>query len=157
MTVPADVHAHVLDLVAELTNASLRNDTRTRWRLYDELRNYCESEAAAGRDHPFLWESLADFTTDHAAAIALYERGLVQARCIGLPEYEASILFELARRNADDGAAAAARDFAWQANEVAVRTDDTDLRRSISEFLLACPSDAQESKPSNPEPECPIR
>lgn len=154
MAVPTDVHARVLDLVTDLTDASLRDDTRAQWRLYGELRDYCESEVAAGRDHPFLWESLADFTTDHVAAVALYQRGLVQARRISAVEYEASILFELAQRHAQDGAMATASDLAWQANELAARTDDLDLRRDISQFLLTCTPDAHESEPCGPEPGC---
>ncbi|HEY1141025.1 MAG TPA: hypothetical protein VGE88_12585, partial [Lysobacter sp.] len=68
MKLSDDMHGTVLDLADALVHASERTDTRAKWRLYGELRDYCKAEAMAGREHPFLWETLADFTTDDRVA-----------------------------------------------------------------------------------------
>jgi len=134
--VPSDIHERVLDLTADMVNTWDSDDTRTRWSLYGELRDYCESVAAAGRDHPFLWESLADFTTDDRISINIYLRALALATAAGATEYEASLCLALAERHSNLGEASVAYDYAIQANELAIRTDDLDLRRDISQFLL---------------------
>ena len=117
MRVPDDIHERVLGLTTDILNTWEPDYKRARWRIYGELRDYCESLANTGRDHPFLWETLADFTS-------------------GASEYEASILFALAERHSNLGEVSVAYDYAFQANERAMRTDDLDLRRDISQFLL---------------------
>ena len=134
MRVPSDIHERVLDLTTGISWGS--DDTRTRGHLYAELRDYCESVAAAGRDHPFLWETLADFTVDDRISIEIYLRALPLATAAGATEYAASICFALAERHSNIGEASVAYDYAVQANELAIRTDDLDLRREISQFLL---------------------
>ena len=136
MRVPTDIHERVLDLTSDIVNSWHFDDTRARWKLYEELRDYCESIAAAGRDHPFLWETLADFTTDDRAAIGIYLRALPLATAAGATAYEASIYLALAERHSTLGEISVAYDYAIQANELASHTDDLDLRRSVSQFLL---------------------
>ena len=136
MRVPRDIHERVFDLTCHMVNTWDFDDTRARWKLYEELRDYCESIAAAGRDHPFLWETLADFTTDNRAAIPIYLRALPLAIAAGATEYEASIYLALAERHLTLGEISVAYDYALQADELASRTDDLDLRRSVSQFLL---------------------
>ncbi len=136
MKVPDDIHEQILDFAWRIVDASQPIDRRAKWRLYGELRDYCESVAASGRDHPFLWETLGDFTSDDRAALGIYARALALATAAGAIEYEASILFALAERHSCLGEAAKAYDYASQANEYAMQTDDLDLRRSISRFLL---------------------
>jgi len=133
MKVPTDIHERVLNLTTDMVNST---DTRSNWTLYTELRDYCDSVAAAGRDHPFLWETLADFTADDRTSINIYLRALALATAVGATEYEASICLALAERHSNLGEASAAYNYAVQANELAVRTDDLDLRRDISQFLL---------------------
>jgi hypothetical protein len=132
--IPEDIYERVFDLATGLMNASEADDTRTYWQLYGELRTYCEAQTA--RDHPFLWETLADFTTDDQASIVLYTKALSIAKRLDASEYEASILFALAERYSDIGNKALAYRYALEANETAKALDDLDLRRSISEFLL---------------------
>lgn len=136
MRVPDDIHDHVLGLAVELVDASANGATREHWRHYEQLRHYCEAQAESGRDHPFLWETLADFTTDDRIAIELYVRALGLARLHEAHGYEASIHIALAQRHADRGSTAIAMDHAWQADELARQLDDLELRRSISQFLL---------------------
>ncbi|GAB3097688.1 hypothetical protein [Lysobacter terrae] len=136
MRVPTDIHERIFGLTTDMLGTWEPDDTRARWRLYEELRDYCESVATAGRDHPFLWETLADFTTDDRAAIEIYLRALPLATVSGAKEYEVSICFALAERHSNIGEASVAYNYAIQANELAMRTDDLDLRKEISQFLL---------------------
>lgn len=136
MEIPKDVYDHVVGVAVEMANASTVGDTRSQWRLHEELRQYCDALAVNGRDHPFLWETLGDFTSDSGVAIGYYQRALQQAQHLGLIEGEASILLELARRQVDLGQPEQAYDFALRADAAARQTDDLDLRREISQFLL---------------------
>jgi hypothetical protein len=87
--IPDDMYERVFGFATGLTNASEAGDTKTYWELYSELAVYCEAETA--RDHPFPWETLADFTTDDQASVALYAKALESAKRLGVAEYEASI------------------------------------------------------------------
>jgi hypothetical protein len=136
MKIPDDMYETVFGLATELVNASEAADKKSHWRLYTELREYCEPESRSGREHPFLWETLGDFTTDDQTAIDLYMKALERARSAGYQDYEASILFALAERYSAIGDGALAYKYALEANEKAEVLDDLDLRRSISEFLL---------------------
>lgn len=135
MKIPDDMYERVFSLATDMTNASEAGDTKTYWQLYSELRVYCEAETA--RDHPFPWETLADFTTDDQASIALYLKALAASKHLISNEYEASILFALAARFKSIGNADLAYRYALEANEKAKALNDLDLRRSISEFLLS--------------------
>jgi hypothetical protein len=138
MTLPLPNHMHerVLDLAADLVNASAQDDTRAKWRLYGELRDFCEREAESGGDHPFLWESLADFTSDDRIAIGFYLRALALAEQLGALEYCASIRLALARRHVSVGEIPVACEHALKADRLARDLDDLDMRRDISQFLL---------------------
>ena len=136
MKIPDDVYQRVFELSTDLINASEAEDTRDYWRIYSELRGYCEEQAQSDRDHPFLWETLADFTDDSRVAIGLYERALGHAERVNAASYEASIKFALAERYKALGDSQQAYDYALAANEKAKSLDDLDLRKQISEFLL---------------------
>ncbi|WP_267225112.1 hypothetical protein [Dyella silvae] len=124
------VRAFALSLASE--------DQPERYRLnYNALKDYCEAQSAAGDDHPFLWESLADFTLDDDAAIALYLRALSLAAGDEGREYRVSIRFALAHRYKHKGETALARQYAIEADDEARETDDRELRRRISRFLLS--------------------
>ena len=137
MKIPEDIYERILDLATSLTNASEAGDTKFYWNLYGELRKFCEGESESGRDHPFLWETLADFTSDDRAAITLYAKALASANDPAAAGDRASIQLAMAERYRDLGDPALARKFAVAANEEAKALDDLELRRSISEFLLS--------------------
>jgi hypothetical protein len=132
--IPEDIYARAFDLATGLMNASEADDTRTYWQLYRELQVYCEAHSS--QDHPFLWETLADFTTDNQVSLGLYDKALASATRLGVTEYQASILFAIAERHKDIGNPALAYRYALDANEIAKSLDDLELRRTISEFLL---------------------
>ncbi len=136
MNIPADIHARVVELTDRIIEAGQSGAADAAEAGYDELRRYCESLAAAGRDHPFLWETLADFTGDDRLAIALYLRALPLATAAGAAGYAASICLALAERHSNLDELDAARDYALRADAFARTTDDLPLRREISQFLL---------------------
>lgn len=124
------------DLATELVTASEAGDAGEIWRHYNALREFCDAESAAGRDHPFLWETLADFTTDDQGATELYLQALESARKLKAPEFEASILLALAERSRAMGDGESANQYAMQASEVANNLDDPELKDAIAEFFL---------------------
>jgi len=136
MKIPEDIHARVVELTNAIADAGEAGDDATSGALLGALNDYCESIAAAGRDHPFLWETLADFTGDDRTAIALYLRALPLATAAGADDYAASICLALAERCSNLDEIDAARDYAVQADQFARSTDDLPLRRLISQFLL---------------------
>lgn len=132
----SEVHQHVLDLAAELTNATLADDVRETWRLHSMLVSYCSAVAREGRDHAFLWETVGDFTTNDHQAVEYYLRALALSVRDGEAEYEASICLQLARRYVELADAESARIYARRADNIARQLDDLELRLNISEFLV---------------------
>ena len=136
MNIPPDIHARVVELTDAILNASEDGEENISASLYAQLHAYCGSIAAAGRDHPFLWETLADFTGDDHIAIEHYNHALMLANAVQAISYEASIHLALAERHSNLGDVAAAQDNALRADALAQRTDDLPLRQAISQFLL---------------------
>ncbi|KFZ37144.1 hypothetical protein HR45_12080 [Shewanella mangrovi] len=136
MKIPSDVYETVLLMSHDLVTAAAIEDKQQEWRLYNELREYAESVAASGQDHPFLWETVADFTSNDAAAIEIYLRALALAKELHATDYLASICFALAERYSVLAAPETAYAFCEEANHYAKQTDDLALRRQISEFPL---------------------
>jgi len=130
LKIPDDMYECVFGLATGMAEAQ---DVRTYWQLYNELECYCEAQAE--RDHPFLWETLADFTLDDQAALALYLKALSKAQLLGSADYEASVLLSLAERHKDIGNAELAYRYALEANAKAKLLENLALRRNISEFL----------------------
>jgi hypothetical protein len=136
MKIPHDLYERVFDLATKLTDARETGDAKEFWERYNELRKFCEAQEAAGATHPFLWETLADYTDDDSAAIALYSKALKAAQNASAAEYLGSIQFALAERHKAMGNGDIAYRYALAANETAKHIDDLELRRTISEFLL---------------------
>lgn len=137
MKIPDDIYFRVLGLATALVNSSESFDKQTYWDQYNELREICETETASGRAHPFLFETLADFTDDNQIAIDIYRKGLDVASQQGAVAYLTSIQFAIAQRYKDMGETRLAYESALQANELAKSLDDLELRKEISGFLLS--------------------
>jgi hypothetical protein len=136
MNIPPDIHARVVALTDAILDACEEGEDDNSASLYAQLHAYCDTIAADGRDHPFLWETLADFTADDRIAIAHYNRALLLANAAQAISYEASICLALAERHSNLGDAEAAHAHALKADALAQRTDDLPLRKAISQFLL---------------------
>jgi tetratricopeptide (TPR) repeat protein len=131
-----EIYEKVKDIAVELVNASAINDQRSQWEYYQELHGICIDNENGINDHPFQWESLADFTNDPNKAIELYKKALSLAESKSLAEYSASILFAIAERYIEIGNKTKACENAIKASEHAKNLDDLELRKEISEFLL---------------------
>lgn len=123
-------------LACDLVNASEVNDTQAFWNLYNELDQLCCLNENGDSNHPFQWETLADFTTDNAASILIYEKAFGVAEVLELHEYMASIRFAIAERLHELKLFEQAYSSAKCADEYARVTDDVELRKEISGFLL---------------------
>jgi hypothetical protein len=133
-----ELKADVWDRVMALVSLLAKEEQPERYRVnYAALREYCEAQSLAGYDHPFLWESLADFTLDDGDAIPLYLRALSLASDDEARAYRVSTRFALAQRYKNQGEDALAREYAIAADDEARETDDRELRRRIGKFLLA--------------------
>ena len=130
------IYEVVKELSIELVNSSESEDTKKYWADYQRLVEVCSENESSGNDHPFQWETLADFTTDSNSALKIYLKALQLAELQKLPEYTASIKLAMAERYSELGIRDQALTTAHQANHIAKKLDDLQLRKEISEFLL---------------------
>jgi tetratricopeptide (TPR) repeat protein len=83
-----------------MTNATCADDAALHDSLYEQLRAFYEDQAKQGTLHPFIVESLADYTEDRQEALRLYR----QALAISEPdEPRYTILISMAERLIDVG------------------------------------------------------
>ena len=133
-----EIKTEVWDRVMEFASLLAKEDKPEKYSAnYNALRDYCEAQSLDGYDHPFLWETLADFTIDDSAAIPIYLRALSRASGDEARAYRVSIRFALAQRHRNKGEMDLAREYAIAADDEARETDDLELRRRIGKFLLA--------------------
>ena len=125
---------HEISLI--LVNGSEIGDSKLQWEAYQDLFNLCEDNEKTDLNHPFQWETLADFTIADDEAIKIYEKALKYAKLANLNSYIASILFVIAEKYQEKKNYPKSLNLAEEANEIAKTTNDLQLRREISEFLL---------------------
>lgn len=101
------MYQQVRDLALEITNCTLRDDARGRRAAYAALEAYCAEQATAGRRHPFLVETLADFSPSRTKAMNLYRAALRLSRRMG--EQTHSVLLALGRLQLESGSIRSAR------------------------------------------------
>ncbi|WP_442682878.1 hypothetical protein ACSBPQ_15015 [Stenotrophomonas sp. JC08] len=144
MKIPADIHQRVVELTDAILAAGQSGDAGLAGSRYQALLAYCQATAAAGRDHPFLWETLADFTGDDHLAIGHYRHALALALAgaDAAADYAASICLALAERHTNLDESSTAHAYALQAEEHARGSDDLPLHQAIHQFLLEHPSAA---------------
>jgi tetratricopeptide (TPR) repeat protein len=130
------IYSKVKDIAIDLANTSAIGDKRSHWEHYQKLLKICQENEKGIKDHPFQWESLADFTNDPEKALEIYEKALVLAESQELLEYSASVNFAMAEKYRELGIDSKAFKKAQLANELAKDLDDFDLRKDISGFLL---------------------
>jgi hypothetical protein len=133
-----EINAEVWDRVMEFASQLANEDRKERyWANYNALKDYCEVQSRDGYDHPFLWETLADFTIDDRASIPLYLNALALAIGDEGRPYRVSVRFALAERHKSIGDIDEAREYAIAADDEAKQVNDLELRRRISQFLLS--------------------
>lgn len=76
--IPPDLYERVLELALAITNSVLAGDEVLSNAHTLQLREYYEEQAGLGKSHPFLTETLADFTDDPTEAVRLYQLSIQQ-------------------------------------------------------------------------------
>jgi hypothetical protein len=77
--IPPDLYDRVFVLATTITNASEASDDAAHSAGVQELQALFEERARAGTPHPFLTETLADYTDDVETAIELYRLAIEQS------------------------------------------------------------------------------
>ncbi|MES2440658.1 MAG: hypothetical protein V4584_16450 [Verrucomicrobiota bacterium] len=75
--IPRELYARVHELALAITNAVMADDEILSRR---ELKSYHEEQVLLGTSHPFLTETLADFTEDPPEAVRLYQLSIRQSK-----------------------------------------------------------------------------
>ncbi|GAB1620528.1 hypothetical protein AAOGI_05780 [Agarivorans albus] len=130
------IYNSVLDLACELVNSSGAGLTKNYWDTYQQLNAICETNKGSNKDHPFQWETLADYTKSAEQAIRIYLVAIEVAKKLNLVEFLASSQLALAERYLELTNISAAINWASIANENALKCSNLELRQEISEFLL---------------------
>lgn len=121
--VPPDLYDRVSDLAVAITNASEFSDDAAYETGVGELRALFQEHARQGNPHPFLTETLADYTRDLKEAIALYRVALEQ--CVAFDEEPTHTKhISLAERLVEAGEVEGAREHLALGREAARRAGD---------------------------------
>jgi hypothetical protein len=134
-TIPTDIYAHIRELAADITNAVLADDDALAASLYQRLLAYHNEELASGQSHPFLVETLADYTDDPAQAIHYYELALAMSRQMGSDEPTHTILIHIGARLIEMGRREQAEAFIRDGRAEAVRRADSDSIEDADRLL----------------------
>lgn len=139
--IPPEMHARVLDLACQITNAVLADDAALSASHYLSLVAYYQAQTDAGLGHPFLTETVADFTEDPVTALRYYQLALQQAEESGAPEPTQTILLAMGTRWLELGQWEQA-EACWQAgHREAIRQNDPVTLEEAAQLLKAhCPA-----------------
>src|SRR5690606_4098547 len=107
----------VHELVLDIVNASSVSDRKLIWSSYQKLAQVCEENEFNDNNHPFQWETLADFTSDRVVALEIYCKALAYANEKGLSEYIASICFAISETYFDLGDVENSKKYATRTND----------------------------------------
>lgn len=142
------IYQEVYDIALKLIEASERNNLPAQWDAYNELEALCHDHQNTTYDHPFQWETLADFTDDPYRALDIYQKALELADKQQKVNYVASAQLAMAENYFELELFEKANNLALKANDNAKDLSNLVLRREISEFLLKL-SDTSSSQQSS--------
>lgn len=125
-TIPQDIYEHVRELALDITNATLADDNALAESLYQRLLNYHEAQIIVGRSHPFLVETVADYTDEPAQALKYYIQALEMSRQMASDEPTQTILIGIGARLLEMGQREQAEAFIREGRAEAVRRADAD-------------------------------
>lgn len=114
--------------------AAERDQHNRYFDLYAELEALCAEARDADTLHPYLLESLGDFTLDDQDAIDVYEQALELAESLELPECRASIQLAIADRYLELDDRDAARSYADEAERSLAISSNPGLKEELEEF-----------------------
>lgn len=125
----------VLSLAAALTVAVESDDDKDYSYHYSQLELLCEQARKNNTVHPFLLESLGDFTLVDEEAVDIYEEALELAQKLQLPHYNPSLQLAIAERYRELGDFAAALSYASEAQRNLTDASEQGLRDDLAEFM----------------------
>ncbi len=134
-TIPPDIYEHVSQLAFDITNATLADDHALAESIYQHLHLYHEEQLANGRSHPFILETLADYTDDPAQAISHYEEALAMSRRMTSDEPTHTILIGIGERLIELKRAEQAEAFIHDGRTEAQRRGEIDWVKEADELL----------------------
>jgi hypothetical protein len=134
-TIPPDIYEHLIELAAEITNATLADDDALAESLYQRLHLYHEEQLAVGRGHPFIIETLADYTDEPAQAIRYYEQALAMSERMTSDEPTHTIRIGIGERLIKLGLREQAEAFIRDGRAEAVRRGDAECAKDADELL----------------------
>lgn len=139
MSIDPALESAVNELAEALMQSAERDQYERYFDLYAELEALAQDAEDNRRTHPYLLETLDDFTLDDDDAIDLYERALELSDTLGLPECRASIQLAIADRYIELGDGAAARSYADAAAQSLERVPDEVLQGELAELRQSLP------------------
>ncbi len=128
------IFKEVESLAEQLMDAAEANNDTQFYALYDQLELLCEKHRGSKKDHPVLWETLADFTEENEKSIETYEYAYGVAKALKDNEYKASILFSMAQRLAEEGEKDRVKEVIDKAAKFASFTEDQELIDEINQL-----------------------
>jgi hypothetical protein len=134
-TIPPDIYERVSELAADITNATLADDQALVESLYQHLHHYHEERLAAGCSHPFIIETLADYTDDPARAIRYYEQALEMSRQMMSDEPTHTILISIGEQLIEMGRREQAEAFIHDGRAEPLRRGDIDWIENADKLL----------------------
>ena len=122
------------ELAEALMTAAERDQHNKYFDLYAELEALCAKAKGADKVHPYLLETLGDFTLEDEDAIDLYEEALDLCDSLELPECRASIQLAIADRYLEMGDMAAAKGYADQMEQSLAESPNEGLKLELDEL-----------------------
>lgn len=129
------IHKAVYGLAEKLMEADRKGNRDEFDTLYGQLKTVCSENEKTDKDHPEQWETLADFTEDLDAALALYGKALDKARHMNAKDYLSSIAYSMARLQMELGQESMAIKHLQDAKVSANKIEDKELKREIDALL----------------------
>ena len=132
--IPADIYERVHEAMLAIVNASQAGDDVLCAAHFEQFREFCEQQTAAGRGSGFMWEALADVTDDEAERQSYYELSLAWARRNSEPTQ--TVLLELGEIYAEAGDWQRAEPLLIESREQAIALGDSDTEGEAASLLL---------------------
>ena len=129
------IYKAVYSLAEKLMEADRKGNKAEFDSLYGQLETICTDNENTDKDHPEQWETLADFTEDFDAALALYEKAMGKAQAINAKDHLSSIGLSMARLQAELGQTQAAISSLEAAKVNANKLEDKELKAEIDTLL----------------------
>jgi len=129
------IYKAVYGLAEQLMEADRKGDTAEFESLYEQLKTICTDNENTDKDHPEQWETLADFTEDLDAALAVYEKAQGKALAINAKDHLSSIGLSMAKLQVELGQKEAAIKSLESAQVSANKIEDKQLKAEIDGLL----------------------